>query len=87
MTDQQLGSANYTPGTGDFSGDDLSAAGAQLQSGDTAKLALTFPLPISGIPADGIAAVLSPIFGLFGQTLLGVDFDGDSTLVLVWRVG
>jgi hypothetical protein len=81
----QLGGAQYTPGTGDWQGDDMAAAASQLQSGDTARADLTFPFDVSFLPGDAIAAVLGPVFGLAGHQLLGVDISG-STISLTFTV-
>jgi hypothetical protein len=87
MTDVELGQANYSPSSGEWSGDDMAAAAQQLHAGDVAKATITFPVPINFLPGDWLAALLGPIFSLQGQMLQGVDFDGTNTLILVWRVG
>jgi hypothetical protein len=87
MPDVQLGGATYTPGTGEWSGGDIQQAADQLQPGDRGKLTVTFPFAINFVPGDAIAFVLGGVFSLNGLTLEGVDFDGDSTLVLVFRMG
>jgi hypothetical protein len=87
VTDVELGQANYSPSSGEWSGDDMAAAAQQLQSGDLAKATITFPVPINQLPGDWLAALLGPFFSAAGQQLQGVDFDGTNTLILVWRVG
>ena len=89
MTDIELGGATYTPGTGEWSGD-ISQAADQLQPGDVGKITITFPFPIAGLvqlAGDKVAFLLGPLFAANGQTLEGVDTDGDSTVVLVFRMG
>ena len=90
MSDTELGGATYTPGTGQWSGDDMAAAADQLQPGDVGKLTITFPFPIAGLVQAGaqqLAFLLGPLFAAQGQTLEGIDTDGDSTVVLVFRMG
>jgi hypothetical protein len=87
MSDTQLGGATYTPGTGEWTGGDIQQAASQLAPGDRARLEITFPFPVNFVPGGALAALLGPVFAASGQTLEGVDFNGDSTLVFVFRVG
>ena len=84
MSDVYLGGSNFV---GDQPQDgDLDAAMAQLAPGDMAKLKITTGIPLAGVlPLDWLVGALAPVFGLAGHELYGADFEGDSTLVLVFK--